>query len=130
MSLNASPALLERAETGVVPDSDFLECIAESLPYAWKVVRDVVGDMADRRVVFADDSTPPPSDDAQGQLLRLMASDAMRAVLERHYGVKLAFQNCCRVAVFAVTATDGEEYREFVSARGQLLNQKPELRNC
>jgi hypothetical protein len=29
-----------------------------------------------------------------------MASDAMRAAIERHYGVRLAFQNCHRAAVF------------------------------
>jgi hypothetical protein len=58
----------------------------------------------------------------------------MRRSLERHFGVTLAFQNCHRVAVFRapagqrVTGTQG--YREFVSSRGQLLNQSPELRNC
>jgi len=44
--------------------------------------------------------------------------------------VKLAFQNCHRVAAFAPSAVDGARYREFVSPRGQLLNQSPELRDC
>jgi hypothetical protein len=61
-------------------------------------------------------------------LLRLMASDAMRGAVERHYGVRLAFQNCHRVAVFrpdAVTALAA-----FTSPRAQLLNQSPELVIC
>jgi hypothetical protein len=59
-----------------------------------------------------------------------MASDAMRATVERHYGVRLAFQNCHRVAVFRPGAEDGAAYRAFTSIRAQLLNQRPELVNC
>jgi hypothetical protein len=33
---------------------------------------------------FADNQVPPPDEAARGQLLRLMASDAMRAAVERH----------------------------------------------
>jgi hypothetical protein len=61
--------------------------------------------------------------------LRALASDAIRGGLERHFDVKLAFQNCHRVAAFLCWAT-GARYRAFVSPRGQLLNQSPELRNC
>jgi hypothetical protein len=42
----------------------------------------------------------------------------------------LAFQNCHRVAAFAPQAVDSAVYREFVSPRGQVLNQSPELRDC
>lgn len=59
-----------------------------------------------------------------------LASDAIRGGLERHFGVKLAFQNCHRVAAFRPAAVGGDRYRAFVSPRGQLLNQSPELRNC
>jgi hypothetical protein len=44
--------------------------------------------------------------------------------------VKFAFQNCHRFAAFRYSAVDGDTYRAFVSPRGQLLNQSPELRNC
>jgi hypothetical protein len=54
----------------------------------------------------------------------------MRGALERHYGVKLAFQNCHRVAAFPVSEVDSDTYRKFISPRGQLLNQSPELRDC
>jgi hypothetical protein len=73
---------------------------------------------------------PPPNEAERGQLLRALASDAIRGGLERHFGVKLAFQNCHRVAAFRLSAVGGERYRAFISPRGQLLNQSPELRDC
>ena len=39
-------------------------------------------------------------------------------------------QNCHRVAAFRLSAVSGATYQEFISVRGQLLNQSPELRNC
>jgi len=63
-------------------------------------------------------------------LLRALASDSIRGALERHFGVRLAFQNCHRVAAFRPDAADGDTYAEFVSTRSQVLNQSPELRNC
>jgi hypothetical protein len=57
-----------------------------------------------------------------------MASDAMRGATERHLGVRLAFQNCHRAAVFS-TAADAA-YQEFITARAQILNQSPELVSC
>jgi hypothetical protein len=65
---------------------------------------------------------------ARGQLLRLMASDAMRAAIERRYSVRIAFQNCHRAAVFRPEAAAA--LAEFASARSQLLNQSPEFVNC
>ena len=64
----------------------------------------------------------------RGQLLRLMASDAMRAAVERHFAVRLAFQNCHRAAVFRPDAVDA--IAEFTSARAQILNQESGLTNC
>ena len=72
---------------------------------------------------------PPPSEAERGQLLRALASDAIRGGLERHFGVKLAFQNCHRVAAFSPEGLD-DTYAAFVSPRGQLLNQSPGLRDC
>ena len=77
---------------------------------------------------FADNRVPPPDEAARGQLLRLMASDAMRAAIERHYGVRLAFQNCHRAAVFRPGAAAA--YAEFTTARSQILNQRPNLVDC
>ena len=130
MSLNVSPDLLSVAERGEVPDAEFVACVRTSLPYAWEVVSRVMSDLDTDGGEFADHEIPPPSDAERGQLLRALAGDAIRGGLERHFGAKLAFQNCHRVAAFPFSAVGDDRYRAFVSARGQLLNQSPELRNC
>jgi hypothetical protein len=130
MSLDVPTALLERAEAGPVDDADFVACVRESLPYAWTVISTVVADLRTGGGEFANHAVPPPSEAERGQLLRALASDAIRGGLERHFGVKLAFQNCHNVAAFSPAAVDGERYRQFISPRGQLLNQSPELRDC
>ena len=103
MSLTVSNDLLDQAKAGEVDDEAF---VAE----------------------FADNTVPPPDETARGQLLRCLASDSMRGALERHFQVKLAFQNCHRVAVFDPSAT--KAHAEFVTARSQILNQTPELVDC
>lgn len=130
MSLDVSAELLERAERGAIADADFVACVRHSLPYAWQVISGVVAELRSGGPDFADNVTPPPDEVARGQLLRALASDAIRGGLERHFGVKLAFQNCHRVAAFTPSAVDGDRYRAFISPRGQLLNQSPELRDC
>ncbi|KAB2347781.1 SCO5389 family protein [Actinomadura rudentiformis] len=125
MSLTVDDRLLDQARKGEVDDAAFLACVRTSLPYAWEVISEVVGRMRDG---FADNQTPPPNEEARGQLLRALASDAMRGALERHFGVRLAFQNCHRVAAFAPSATD--RYAAFTSPRAQLLNQSPDLVDC
>lgn len=128
MSLDVPAALLDRAERGEVDDAEFIACVRDSLPYAWQVISGVVADLGTGE--FADNEVPPPSEADRGQLLRALASDAIRGGLERHFGVKLAFQNCHRVAAFSPSAVDSDRYRAFISPRGQLLNQSPELRDC
>jgi hypothetical protein len=130
MSLHVPTALLEKAESGEVSDAEFVDCVRTSLPYAWSVITRVVGDLDTGGDEFADHAVPPPSEAERGQLLRALASDAIRGGLERHFGVKLAFQNCHRVAAFRLSAVGSDRFRAFVSARGQLLNQSPELRDC
>jgi hypothetical protein len=130
MSLDVPTALLEKAESGEVPDAEFVDCVRQSLPYAWTVVSQAATDLRADGGEFADHAVPPPSEAERGQLLRALASDAIRGGLERHFGVKLAFQNCHRVAAFRPSAVGGTEYQRFVSPRGQLLNQTPELRDC
>jgi hypothetical protein len=130
MSLDVPTALLERAERGEVDDADFVECVRNSLPYAWEVVSRVAGELHSGTEEYTDNVVPPPDEVARGQLLRAMASDAIRSGLERHFGVKLAFQNCHRVAAFPLSAVGGETYSTFISTRAQLLNQSPEFRSC
>jgi uncharacterized protein len=130
MSLLVSPELLSTAERGEVSDAEFVDCVRTSLPYAWEVVNKVMTDLDATGGEFADHEIPPPSDQERGELLRALASDAIRGGLERHFGAKLAFQNCHRVGAFRFSAVGSDRYQAFVSARGQLLNQSPELRNC
>jgi hypothetical protein len=128
MSLAVPPDLVEQAYRGEVDDAAFLDCVRTSLPYAWDVITGLIGDLEAGGGEFADNQVPPPDEQARGQLLRLMASDAMRAAIERRYGVRLAFQNCHRAAVFRPGAQAA--YQEFITARAQILNQRPELVDC
>jgi hypothetical protein len=130
MSLNVTTDLLERAEQGEVDDTDFIDCVRTSLPYAWDTISRLADQLRSNHHDFADNQVPPPSEAARGQLLRALASNAIRGALERHFGVTLAFQNCHRVAVFPTSATGSDSYQRFVSPRAQLLNQTPALRDC
>ncbi|WP_328308545.1 SCO5389 family protein [Actinomycetospora sp. NBC_00405] len=130
MSLDVSPELLDTAARGQVTDAEFVDCVRTSLPYAWTVISSVVADLELSDGELADHEIPPPSEAERGQLLRALASDAIRGGLERHFDVKLAFQNCHRVGAFRPGAVGGAVWQEFVSPRGQLLNQSPELRDC
>jgi len=128
MSLTVPADLLDRARHGDVDDAAFTACIQSSLPYAWQLISDLAGELHATGADRADNRVPPPDEAARGQLLRMMASDAMRAAAERHFGVRLAFQNCHRAAVFRPDAW--QALTEFTTARAQLLNQSPELTNC
>ncbi|GAB3650168.1 SCO5389 family protein [Streptomyces sparsus] len=130
MSLDVSPALLEQAERGEVDEAEFVDCVKNSLPYAWEMISSLVARLQVDGGEFADNQTPPPTEQDRGQLLRALASDAIRGSLERHFGVRLAFQNCHRVAVFPLDASADDRLRRFTSLRGQLLNQSPLLRDC
>lgn len=110
-------------------DAQFIAVVRDSLPYAWEVIEAAAADRAPGRP-FGEHEVPPPSEQARGELLRALASSAIRSALERHFGVVLAFQNCHRTAAFDPADVGGSTYREFVSPRGQVLNQSAELRDC
>jgi hypothetical protein len=130
MSLSVPAALLDRAQTATVGDDEFVAVVRDSLPYAWEVIGQAVTVQRASATGIGEHEIPPPSEEHRGQLLRALASDAIRGSLQRHFGVVLAFQNCHRVAAFDPSLVDGDAYRAFVSPRGQLLNQSPELRDC
>jgi len=128
MSLMVTPDLVEQAQAGKVSDADFVSCIAASLPYAWSSVTKLATNLHRGAAKAAIGSDVPQTDEEWGQMFRMMASDSIRAAVERHYGVRIAFQNCCTVGVFQ---PDAEAERiEFISPEAQVMNQKPELRNC
>lgn len=128
MSLKVPADLLARAQEGPISDSDFIECIQNSLPYAWSVVSGLGAEIDKPGARVALNDSEPPDEASWGQLFRLVGSDAMRGAVERHFGVRMAFQNCCKVGFFALDA--GGEYADFITPRAQVLNQKPELINC
>lgn len=130
MSLDVSPALLQQAERGEVDERQFVDCVRTSLPFAWEMISSLVVQLKVDGGEFADNQTPPPDEHARGELLRALASDAIRGALERHFGVRLAFQNCHRVAVFPLESMNEKTLTRFTSPRAQLLNQSPELRDC
>ncbi|MFE4641370.1 SCO5389 family protein [Streptomyces sp. NPDC056730] len=130
MSLDVSPTLLADAENGQVREEDFVDTVRTSLPYAYHLIAGLVGELRSGDAVFADNQTPPPSERERGQLLRALASDAIRSSLERHFGVTLAFMNCHRVAVFRPEDRGGATHTRFTSVRSQILNQSPEFRDC
>lgn len=128
MSLYVSADLLDAAHRDEVDGGAFVDCIRRSLPYAWSVVARLVDEVRAGAADGAANGTPPPDDTARGQLLRLAASDAMRDAVERHFDIRLAFQNCHRLAAFPPGAKAA--YDDFVTARSQILNQTPELVDC
>jgi hypothetical protein len=131
VSLDVPTHVLTAAERGELDDAQFVAVVRDSLPYAWDVISAAADDRTARpEAPFGEHEVPPPSEQERGQLLRALASNAIRGALERHFGVVLAFQNCHRVAAFAPADVDSAIYREFISPRGQVLNQSPELRDC
>jgi hypothetical protein len=130
MTLSVSRVLREQAERGPVEADDFLACIRESLPYAYGMVAGLASELSRTDREFVENQIAPPDEQARGQLLRALASDAIRSAIERHFDVRVAFQNCHRIAVFRPGAIGGGAYREFTSARSQVLNQAPDLVNC
>ncbi|MGW0947422.1 SCO5389 family protein [Streptomyces sp. NPDC002623] len=130
MSLDVSPKLLAEAEAGDIREEDFVDTVRTSLPYAYDLVASLAAELHAGIGEFTDNQTPPASEQERGQLLRALASDAIRSSLERHFDVTLAFQNCHRVAAFRPGARDGETFARFTSARAQVLNQSAVLRDC
>ncbi|MGW1957238.1 SCO5389 family protein [Streptomyces sp. NPDC001920] len=130
MSLDVSPELLAEAEHGDIREEDFVDTVRTSLPYAYDLIASLATELRDGTAEFTDNQTPPPSERERGQLLRALASDAIRGSLERHFGITLAFQNCHRVAAFRPQARESQTYARFTSVRSQVLNQSPEFRDC
>lgn len=129
MSLNVSEELVQQAALGSVEEQAFAETIRQSLPYAWGIVETLVQQLQAGKE-WADHAVPPPDEQARGQLLRMVGGDAIRGAVEQHFDIKLAFQNCHRLAAFHRDGLDSAAYRNFISVRSQILNQTPDLKDC
>lgn len=128
MSLSVSPELLEKAQAGKVEPGEFIQCIADSLPYAWAMVSRLAAELEAGGTASVQNTEVPATDEQWGQMFRMFSSDAMRNAIQEHFGVRLAFQNCCKPAMFRPGAD--EAYARFISPEAQLLNQDPALLNC
>ena len=129
MSLNVSDVLVQQAAEGAVEEQAFADTIRQSLPYAWGIVETLVQQLQTGKE-WADHAVPPPDEQARGQLLRMVGGDAIRGAVEQHFDIKLAFQNCHRLAAFHRDGLDSAAYRDFISVRSQILNQTPDLKDC
>ncbi|MGD1930739.1 MAG: SCO5389 family protein [Leptolyngbyaceae cyanobacterium] len=130
MSLNVSASLIQQAEADRINPDAFVDSIRESLPYAWNIVDKLAHSIHQEGMAWDNYAVAPPSEQARGQLLRMIGGDAIRSAVEGHFDVKLAFQNCHNLAAFRRDRLDSPAYREFVSIRSQILNQTPEMRDC
>lgn len=130
MSLNVSTTLIQQAAAGNVNEQAFVETIRQSLPYAWGIVEKLAHSVHQEGEEWANHAVAPPSEQARAQLLRMVGGDAIRGAVERHFNLKLAFQNCHNLAVFQRDRLDSAAYRDFTSVRSQILHQTPELQDC
>lgn len=130
MSLDVSAELIKQAQVGQVDEEAFVDSIKQSLPYAFGIVESLAKRLAQGEATWVEHSVPPPSEQDRAQLLRMMGGDAIRQAVEHHFGLKLAFQNCHKTAVFRPEDINSAAYRDFISIESQILNQTPELRDC
>ena len=100
MSLDVPTTMIEVAQHSELDDAAFVTVVRDSLPYAWQVISQVVGDLAvNPGSEFADHAIPPPDEAARGQLLRALASDAIR-LMKRRTGCRRVEKN-----VWSLSAT-------------------------
>ena len=130
MSLNITPELLKQAQEGEVNQEAFIDSIRQSLPYAFGIVEDLAKRLAQGEAEWVEHSVPPPTEQDRAQLLRMIGGDAIRGAVEGYFGIKLAFQNCHKTAIFRPEALESPDYQDFISIRSQILNQTPELIDC
>jgi hypothetical protein len=130
MSLDVSAELVRQAEMDTIDQSAFVETIRQSLLYAWGIVEKLVNEIETENLGWSNHAIAPPSEQARGQLLRMVGGDAIRGAVESHFNIKLAFQNCHNLAVFRRDRDTAAAYAEFTSIRSQILNQTPEFKDC
>lgn len=131
MSLTVTNDIVRRARQGELELDQFIACIAQSLPRAWQIVEKLTGELRDKREITHAVHAPQQMEDEQrGQLLRLFASSSLRNAVERHFGLRLEFQNCHKAAAFREEAVGSPEHRVFISPEAQVLAQSPELVDC
>ena len=130
MSLQVSGEIVEQAERGVVDQALFVATVRESLPKAWAIVEEIVGRLRRSSNPLETYGSGPMDEEARGQLLRMLAGNALRSSVEGHFGVTLAFQNCHNVAAIRTGQENAPEVKDFKSPEAQIKNQKPQFQHC
>ncbi len=130
MSLNVSGEIVAQAERGRVDPSLFAETVRESLPKAWEIIEGLVERLRSSSNPLESYGTGPMDEETRGQLLRMLAGNALRNCVESHFTVSLAFQNCHNVAVVRPGQEASKPVEEFKSPEAQVKNQKPQFQHC
>lgn len=130
MSLTVTAEEIDKAKTKRLTDDEFVAIIRTSLPFAYEAV-ERMSQQLDCGSQVAFEMPLHMSDDGRNQLLRVFASTSMRQALERHFGIaELAFQNCHYIGAATKRGTRHHTWQAFTSKEGQVLAQRPELRDC
>jgi hypothetical protein len=130
MSLTVPAEMIERATRGSVDERDFVRVVRESLPRAWRIVEELVERRQTSGDVLEAYGSGPMDDETRGELLRMLAGTAIRRTVERHFGVRLLFQNCHNVAIIEPGEETSPIAEEFCSIGSQILNQQPQYQFC
>jgi hypothetical protein len=64
VSLTVPASLLEKAQRGAVSDDEFVDCIRESLPYAWSTVERLAKELDATGAPSVQNLEVPPDDAA------------------------------------------------------------------
>jgi hypothetical protein len=129
MSLNVTEELVAAAEADTLTTADFVACVRDSLPYFYARVEKMAAAVnGGQDAVINEDE--PQTDEEWNQLLRGFASDPIRDAMEEHFGIALAFRNCCAAGATKPENTKDPVWQQTFSKRQQVLQQRPALRNC
>jgi hypothetical protein len=129
MSLTVSAQVFSQAQAGLLTMPDFLAVVEASLPKAWVIVHQTI----ERKLAcgagnLVEHAPSKMDDETRGQLLRMMASNAIRTAIESRYGVRLAFRNCHAIACFM--PGEDKNFELWTSIESQIIHQSPDQVHC
>jgi hypothetical protein len=130
MSLKVSEADIQQTVSGELSLDRFVAILKESLPYPMGLVERLRAMLAGSPDGFAVIDEIPPSDRDWMDLLRFGFGESFLPAVGEHFGLTLACQNCHAMAAVRRGDEANPRFRRFISPEAQVLNQRPELRDC